>query len=80
MSMNLENQPKQQPENSPRYELHRLIGMREKANKRMSMGNPNAQVDFDEAEKALKELLQKNPELESEVEKVEDHFEKRLYS
>ena len=67
-------------ENTPRTELHRLIGIRERAEKSISNGNPNKQKDYDEAEKDVKELLLQHPELEVEVETVEEHFIKLLYS
>lgn len=65
---------------NPRYELHRLIGEREKAQKRWNYGNPNAEKDYLKYKKEVEELLKKHPELESAVEAVEEHFLKKLYT
>jgi len=65
--------------NTPRYKLHRLIGQRERAEKRFNNGNPNAEKDYHKYKKEVEELLVKFPELESAVETVEDHFIKQLY-
>jgi len=59
---------------SPRFKLHKLIGQREKAEKRWNMGNPNAEKDYLQYKKEVEDLLKEHPELESAVETVEDHF------
>lgn len=70
----------EQPKESPRYTLHRLIGARERAEKRANFGNPKAQAELPDYEKAVDDFLKLHPELESEVETIEDHFFKLLYS
>lgn len=65
---------------SPRTQLHTLIGQREGSEKRWNNGNPNAETDYLKYKKEVEELLKKNPELQSEVETIEDHFFKQLYS
>lgn len=64
---------------SPRSRLHTLIGQRERAEKRWTMGNPNAEKDYLRYKKEVEDLLGEHPELESQVEIVEDHFLKQLY-
>lgn len=64
---------------TPRGTLHTLIGQREKADKRFSMGNPNAETDYLLYKKKVEDFLKEHPELESEVETIEDHFLKQLY-
>ncbi|MDD2680987.1 MAG: hypothetical protein PHE20_02660 [Patescibacteria group bacterium] len=43
------------------------------------MGNPNAEKDYLRYKKEVEDLLGEHPELESQVEIVEDHFLKQLY-
>lgn len=64
---------------TPRYQLHHLIGQRERAEKRWNNGNPNAEKDYLQYKKEVEDLLKKNPELEAAVETVENHFFKLLY-
>jgi|GEM_PF-5854929 len=64
---------------SPRSKLHNLIGQRERAEKRWNMGNSKGEVDYQKYKKEVEDLLLEHPELESEVETVEDHFMKLLY-
>lgn len=65
---------------SPRATLHTLIGEREKAEKRKLYGNPKAEKDFSEASKKVDEFLKLHPELEEEVDVIEEHFMKKLYN
>lgn len=67
-------------ETFPRAKLHTLIGNRERAEKRMNMGNSKAEKDYLKHKNEVEEFLKKHPELEKEVEKVEDHFFKILHS
>ena len=64
---------------SPRYMLHHLIGLREKAEKRWNNGNPNAEADYLRHKKEVEELLIAHPELKEAVDTVEEHFLKQLY-
>jgi hypothetical protein len=64
---------------SPRSRLHTLIGQRERAEKRWTMGNPNAEKDYLQYKKEIEDLLREYPELESQVEIIEDYFLKQLY-
>ncbi|MFZ4631810.1 MAG: hypothetical protein ACOYL8_01215 [Patescibacteria group bacterium] len=60
-------------------QLHTLIGKREKAWKRASFGNTKAEEEHRVYEKEVQELLKANPELESQVDIVEEHFLNQLY-
>ena len=63
----------------PRGKLHTLIGNREKAEKRMNMDNPKAEKDYLKHKNEVEEFLKEHPELESEVETIENYFSKQLY-
>ena len=66
--------------NKPRYLLHKFIGEQFGAEKLATMGNPNKSDETAKYyEKLVKDLLDKYPELEKAVDKVEEHFMKRYY-
>lgn len=62
-----------------RTTLHKLIGEREKAEKRMNDGNIKAEEDYLTSKKEVEDFLKEHPELKTEVEKIENHFIKKLY-
>jgi thiamine kinase-like enzyme len=63
-----------------RGELHTLIGLRERLEKRNSfMPNPETERKLKKAEEEVEEFLEKHPELKDQVETIEDHFTKKLY-
>lgn len=64
---------------NPRHILHKLIGDREKCEKRADFGSSKAQDELPKFQQAVKDFLKVHPELDSEVEKIEEHFFKILY-